>query len=143
MAELNVRLFALIPSSGDRTLQSHHCATEPRRPYIFYYSYIITNYIQFQIEIYESNDGNFLSAGEMPLPALYSMMSLIFFLSAGFWTFILKTSRHKVYRIHILMCVLVYLKAMSLAFHGINYHFIQTRGEHVTAWAILYYITHL
>ncbi|XP_045510438.1 protein GPR107 [Colias croceus] len=95
------------------------------------------------IEIYESNDGNFLSAGEMPLPALYSMMSLIFFLSAGFWTFILKTSRHKVFRIHIIMCVLVYLKAMSLAFHGINYHFIQTRGEHVTAWAILYYITHL
>ncbi|XP_045458260.1 protein GPR107 [Melitaea cinxia] len=99
--------------------------------------------INVMIEIYESNDGNFLSAGEMPLPALYSMMSLIFFLSAGFWTFILKTSRHKVYRIHIIMCVLVYLKAMSLAFHGINFHFIQTRGEHVTAWAILYYITHL
>ncbi|KAL0902188.1 hypothetical protein ABMA27_000120 [Loxostege sticticalis] len=96
------------------------------------------------IEIYESNSGdNFLSAGEMPLPALYSMMSLIFFLSAGFWTFILRTSRHPVYRIHIIMCVLVYLKALSLAFHGINYHFIQTRGEHVTAWAILYYITHL
>ncbi|XP_026316354.1 protein GPR107 isoform X2 [Hyposmocoma kahamanoa] len=95
------------------------------------------------IEIYESNDGNFLSAGEMPLPALYSMMSLIFFLSAGFWTFLLRTSRHTVYRIHIIMCVLVYLKALSLAFHAINYHFIQTRGEHVTAWAILYYITHL
>ncbi|CAG9558483.1 unnamed protein product [Danaus chrysippus] len=99
--------------------------------------------INVMIEIYESNDGNFLSAGEMPLPALYSMMSLIFFLSAGFWTFILKTSRNKVYRIHIIMCVLVYLKAISLAFHGINYHFIQTRGEHVTAWAILFYITHL
>ncbi|XP_011556070.3 protein GPR107 [Plutella xylostella] len=100
--------------------------------------------INMMIEIFESNeDGNFLSAGEMPLPALYSMMSLIFFLSAGFWTFILRTSRHPVYRIHIIMCVLVYLKAISLAFHGINYHFIQTRGEHVTAWAILYYITHL
>ncbi|XP_049884726.1 protein GPR107 [Pectinophora gossypiella] len=99
--------------------------------------------VNVMIEIYESNDGNFLSAGEMPLPALYSMMSLVFFLSAGFWTFILKTSRHPVYRIHIIMCVLVYLKALSLAFHAINYHFIQTRGEHVTAWAILYYITHL
>ncbi|XP_013149519.1 PREDICTED: protein GPR107 [Papilio polytes] len=99
--------------------------------------------INVMLEIYESNDGNFLSAGEMPLPALYSMMSVIFFLSAGFWTFILKTSRHRVYRIHIIMCVLVYLKALSLAFHAINYHFIQTRGEHVTTWAILYYITHL
>lgn len=96
-----------------------------------------------QIEIFESNAGNFLSAGEMPLPALYSMMSLVFFLCAGFWTFILKTSRHPVYRIHIIMCILVYLKALSLAFHGINYHFIQVRGEHVTAWAIMFYITHL
>ncbi|KPJ00590.1 Protein GPR107 [Papilio xuthus] len=30
--------------------------------------------INVMLEIYESNDGNFLSAGEMPLPALYSMM---------------------------------------------------------------------
>ncbi|XP_063546592.1 protein GPR107 [Cydia strobilella] len=103
----------------------------------------VTPAMNFVIEIYESNDGNFLSAGEMPLPALYSTMSLIFLLSAGFWTFILKSSKHPVYRIHILMCVLAYLKALSLAFHGINYYFIRTRGEHVTAWAILYYITHL
>lgn len=95
------------------------------------------------VYIYESNDGNFLSAGEMPLPVLYTTMSCIFFLSAAIWTFILNTSRQPVYRIHIIMCVLVYLKALSLAFHGINYHFIKTRGEHVTAWAILFYITHL
>lgn len=99
--------------------------------------------INMIVEIYESNDGNFLSAGEMPLPVLYSMMSMVFFLSAILWTSILKTSRQPVYRIHIIMCVLVYLKALSLAFHGINFHFIKTRGEHVTAWAILFYITHL
>ncbi|KOB67351.1 Uncharacterized protein OBRU01_19946, partial [Operophtera brumata] len=99
--------------------------------------------INMLIEIYESNAGNYLSAGEIPLPTLYAMMSLIFFLSGNLWTYILKTSRQPVFRIHIIMCVLVYLKALSLAFHGINYHFIQTRGEHVTAWAILFYITHL
>ncbi|KAF9791492.1 hypothetical protein SFRURICE_010966 [Spodoptera frugiperda] len=101
------------------------------------------DYYNTSVEIYESNAGNFLSAGEMPLPALYSMMSLIFLTCAALWTFILRTSRQPVYRIHIIMCVLVYLKALSLAFHGINYHFIQTKGEHVTAWAILFYITHL
>ncbi|KAL4717442.1 hypothetical protein ACJJTC_000591 [Scirpophaga incertulas] len=131
--------FALLVASekeeGLYNLYFHNCPHEDKGT---------VSTVSAMIEIYESNNGdNFLSAGEMPLPALYSMMSMIFLLSAGFWTFILRSSQHPVYRIHIIMCVLAYLKAMSLAFHGINYHFIQTRGEHVTAWAILYYITHL
>ncbi|KAK1118582.1 hypothetical protein K0M31_014888 [Melipona bicolor] len=99
--------------------------------------------LDFTIQISEINNGNFLSAGEMPLPILYFVMSLLFFLSGCFWVFILKRSKHPVFKIHYLMAVLVHLKAMSLFFHGINYHFIQTKGEHVAAWAILYYITHL
>ncbi|XP_076681740.1 protein GPR107 isoform X1 [Andrena cerasifolii] len=99
--------------------------------------------LDFSIQISEINSGNFLSAGEMPLPALYFMMALLFFLSGCFWVFILKKSEHPVFKIHYLMAVLVYLKSLSLLFHGINYHFIQTKGEHVAAWAILYYITHL
>ncbi|XP_015429896.1 PREDICTED: protein GPR107 isoform X2 [Dufourea novaeangliae] len=99
--------------------------------------------LDFTVQISEINSGNFLSAGEMPLPALYFMMALLFFLSGCFWVFILKKSKHPVFKIHYLMAVLVYLKSLSLLFHGINYHFIQTKGEHVAAWAILYYITHL
>lgn len=99
--------------------------------------------VNMVIELFESNKNNYLSAGEIPLPILYTVMALVFLISAVIWTYILKTSIQPVYRIHIIMSVLVYLKVLSLAFHGINYHFIQTRGEHVTAWAILYYITHL
>lgn len=99
--------------------------------------------LQFDVDIEEKNGQNYLSAGEMPLPALYFMMSLLFFLSGLFWVFILKKSKHPVFKIHYLMAVLVFLKSLSLLFHGINYHFIQTKGEHVEAWAILYYITHL
>ncbi|XP_063244645.1 protein GPR107 [Bacillus rossius redtenbacheri] len=103
----------------------------------------ITKAVDFTIEIQEVNDRNYLSAGEMPLPALYFMMALLFFLSGCFWVFILKKSKNPVYKIHYLMAILVYLKSLSLMFHSINYYFIQTKGEHVTTWAILYYVAHL
>jgi len=45
------------------------------------------------LEIEENNSGNYLSAGEMPLPALYFMMSVLFFLSGCFWLFILHKSK--------------------------------------------------
>ncbi|XP_053658310.1 protein GPR107 [Anopheles marshallii] len=99
--------------------------------------------LNFNVDIEENNSGNYLSAGEMPLPALYFMMSVLFFLSGLFWVFILRKSKHPLFKIHYLMGVLVFLKSLSLMFHAINYHFIEVQGEHVEAWAILYYITHL
>jgi hypothetical protein len=54
----------------------------------------VPNYsLFFDVDIEEKNQGNFLSAGEMPLPALYFMMSLIFFLSGLFWVFILRKTK--------------------------------------------------
>ncbi|RZF32592.1 hypothetical protein LSTR_LSTR011039 [Laodelphax striatellus] len=100
--------------------------------------------VDFSVHITEVNRGdNYLSAGEMPLPTLYFMTSLLFCMSGIFWVVILKKSKHPVFKIHYLMAVLVFLKSLSLLFHAINYHFIETKGEHVATWAILYYITHL
>ncbi|KAF7279732.1 protein GPR107 [Rhynchophorus ferrugineus] len=99
--------------------------------------------VNFEIEIIERNSENYLSAGEMPLPALYCMMSILFFLSGMFWVFLLKQSKHPVFKIHYMMAVLVFLKAVSLAFHGVNYHYIERLGFHLTTWAILFYIAHL
>ncbi|KAK4872430.1 hypothetical protein RN001_014459 [Aquatica leii] len=99
--------------------------------------------LNFEIQITEENVGNFLSAGEMPLPALYCTMAVLFLLSGAFWVFLLRQSKHPVFKIHYLMAALVFLKALSLAFHGMNYHFIERLGVHLATWAVLYYIAHL
>ncbi|XP_050590843.1 protein GPR107 isoform X2 [Bombus affinis] len=133
----NTSFSMYIASAGEQGLYNlyfHNCQN---------YKYDSQVALDFTVQISEINNGNFLSAGEMPLPALYFMMALLFFLSGCFWVFILKKTKHPVFKIHYLMAILVYLKSLSLLFHGINYHFIQTKGEHVAAWAILYYITHL
>jgi len=100
--------------------------------------------VTFSIKIEEKNSDSYLSAGEMPLPALYQMLAILFFLSGCFWVFILKkTGSQQVFRIHWIMASLVFLKSLSLFFHGVNYNKIATHGIHVETWAVLYYITHL
>lgn len=100
--------------------------------------------VDFTIAIEEKNNDNYLSAGEMPLPALYQMLSILFFLSGCFWVFILKKNgSEQVFRIHWIMAALVFLKSLSLFFHGVNYNKIAANGIHMESWAILYYITHL
>jgi len=101
--------------------------------------------LDFEIKIEEKNRGeNYLSAGEMPLPALYQMLSILFLLTGCFWVFILKKNgSEQVFRIHWIMAALVFLKSLSLFFHGVNYAKIAANGHHIETWAVLYYITHL
>ena len=85
--------------------------------------------VDFTIMIEEKNSDSYLSAGEMPLPALYQMLSILFFLSGCFWVFILKKNgTEQVFRIHWIMAALVFLKSLSLFFHGVNYNKIATNG---------------
>uniref|UniRef100_A0A8C1LTX0 G protein-coupled receptor 108 n=1 Tax=Cyprinus carpio TaxID=7962 RepID=A0A8C1LTX0_CYPCA len=85
------------------------------------------------------NPDGYLSAGEIPLPRLYISMAAIFFAAAVVWTYTL----YSVFKIHWLMAALAYTKAVSLLFHSINYHFINSEGHPIEGWAVMYYITHL
>ena len=88
--------------------------------------------VDFTILIEEKNSDSYLSAGEMPLPALYQMLSILFFLSGCFWVFILKKNgSEQVFRIHWIMAALVFLKSLSLFFHGVNYNKIATNGRSI------------
>lgn len=46
-----------------------------------------------QIDILERNEDSFLSAGEIPGPTLYLTWSIIYFLAAISWSYILKSSK--------------------------------------------------
>ncbi|XP_037399272.1 protein GPR108 [Pygocentrus nattereri] len=95
------------------------------------------------VHITEKNPAGFLSAAEIPLPRLYICMAAMFLTAAIVWTSTLLKHRYSVFKIHWLMASLAYIKAVSLVFHSINYHFINTEGRPIEGWAVMYYITHL
>ncbi|KAK7095551.1 protein GPR107-like [Littorina saxatilis] len=99
--------------------------------------------IDMTIMITEDNNGNFLTAGEMPVPAVYFTFSVLFFIAGVAWLSVLHRSKEDVYKIHYLMLVVVFVKSLSCLFHGVNMYFIQKTGIHEDAWAILWYIVYL
>nr|ACD80178.1 G protein-coupled receptor [Littorina littorea] len=99
--------------------------------------------IDMTIMITEDNNGNFLTAGEMPVPAVYFTFSVLFFIAGVAWLSVLRRSKEDVYKIHYLMLVVVFVKSLSCLFHGVNMYFIQKTGIHEDAWAILWYIVYL
>lgn len=51
--------------------------------------------------------------------------------------------REEVYKVHYLMTVLVFIKAGSLLFHGVNFYFISIHGHQQEGWAVVFYVLHL
>ncbi|KAL4648760.1 protein GPR108 [Arapaima gigas] len=120
-------------SEGLYNLNFHNCFN--RNPRSFPYS--------LSVEIVEKNPGGYLSAAEIPLPLLYIVMAAVFFSAAMVWVHMLLKHRFSVFKIHWLMAALAFTKSISLVFHSINYHFINTEGHPIEGWAVMYYITHL
>uniref|UniRef100_A0A673J9A5 Protein GPR108-like n=1 Tax=Sinocyclocheilus rhinocerous TaxID=307959 RepID=A0A673J9A5_9TELE len=121
-------------SQGLYNLDFHNClpaGSRTLRPY------------SLHVEITEKNPSGYLSAAEIPLPRLYISMATVFFAAAVVWTYTLLKYRYSVFKIHWLMAALAYTKAVSLLFHSINYHFINSEGHPIEGWAVMYYITHL
>ncbi|KAL2086385.1 hypothetical protein ACEWY4_017444 [Coilia grayii] len=95
------------------------------------------------VKIVERNPAGYLSAAEIPLPRLYISMAAVFFTAALIWVYTLIKHRYSVFKIHWLMAALAFTKSISLVFHSINFHFINTEGHPIEGWAVMYYITHL
>lgn len=106
-----------------------------------YASHTLTRF-NLSMMIVETNyPQNYLSAGAIPLPQMYFMLSVMFLLCGCGWVNFISSQKENTLRIHNLMTVLVFAKACSLLFHGINYHYISLDGQPVVTWAYLYYAT--
>ncbi|XP_028828071.1 protein GPR108 [Denticeps clupeoides] len=120
-------------TEGLYTLNFHYC--RPRTE--------VLNTYALSVKIVERNPGGYLSASEIPLPRLYICMAAVFFVAAVIWVYTLMKHRYSVFKIHWLMAALAFTKSISLVFHSINFHFINTEGHPIEGWAVMYYITHL
>ncbi|KAK0403825.1 hypothetical protein QR680_017141 [Steinernema hermaphroditum] len=100
--------------------------------------------VDFTVAIVEKNINTYLSAGDVAKPQLYLYMSFMFMVAGFVWAYtLIKSEREFVYRTHRLMTALVFIKALSLFFHGMNYYFVAVEGHQQEIWAFVYYITHL
>ena len=102
-----------------------------------------SNGIGLSVSMIEKNKDSFLSVGEMPFPNMYYSLFVFTLLFSIIWLIILCRSKENVFKVHYLMLVLMFIKAISLLFHGINYHFIDVHGEKEETFAILFYIIYL
>ncbi|XP_028305261.1 protein GPR108 [Gouania willdenowi] len=121
-------------AEGLYSLKFHYCQNRVPRFRLPY---------SFTVQVTEKNPDGFLSAAEIPLSRLYICMAAVFFAAAMVWVYTLMKHRYSVFKIHWLMAALAFTKSISLVFHSINYHFINTEGHPIEGWAVMYYITHL
>nr|CAB3250633.1 protein GPR107-like [Phallusia mammillata] len=98
--------------------------------------------VSVTIKIEEQNLNSYLSAGDMALPAMYGLMSCVFFITGVFWFLVICSNKGQVFTIHYLMGILMIVKALSIMFHAIDYYFIGRDGR-PEAWAVIFYIVHL
>ena len=60
----------------------------------------LTTTSNFAIYVVEKNLASYLSAGEIPLPAVFLSLALLFLFSAIFWTIILRRNGTELVRDH-------------------------------------------
>ncbi|KAJ9559135.1 hypothetical protein OSB04_013749 [Centaurea solstitialis] len=93
-------------------------------------------------ELYNTDGDNkrdYLSAGLTQLPFLYFVFSIAYFCFLGFWIGELKKHKESVHRIHILMGVLLAMKALNLICAAEDKHYVKVTGT-PHGWDVLFYI---
>ncbi|BBN07774.1 G protein-coupled receptor 107 [Marchantia polymorpha subsp. ruderalis] len=87
----------------------------------------------------KSNTPDYLPAGQTQLPKLFFSFFVIYVFLLGVWIYTCVKHRDTVHRIHILMGVLVFLKALNLVAEATEKSYIKKTGL-AHGWDIAFYI---
>lgn len=94
-------------------------------------------------ELYNLDDlgrvKDYLSAGLTQLPSLYFLFSLAYFAFLAFWIYFCLKNKTSVHQIHLLMSLLVAMKALNLLCAAEDKHYVKVTGT-PHGWDILFYI---
>ncbi|XP_028410942.1 protein GPR107-like isoform X2 [Dendronephthya gigantea] len=103
----------------------------------------IGNSVDMTITVVEENDGNYLSAGDAPLPMVFGFFAVVFSILSCIWFYILRQYWSETFKVHYLMFLLVLLKSLDVLLNAVNYYYIGRDGTKAESWAVLHYIAHL
>jgi len=83
-------------------------------------------------------NGDYLPAGDVQLPTAFGVVSVAFFSAGLVWVYLIKTEWDSVHKIHLLMLLLVFVKATSLALEAIRFHYLRLFNDGF-GWTTAYY----
>ncbi|XAR70102.1 hypothetical protein NMG60_11026857 [Bertholletia excelsa] len=87
----------------------------------------------------KSSTRDYLSAGRTVLPRVYFLLSVVYFVLAGVWIYVLHKKRLTAFQIHFFMLAVVILKALNLLCEAEDKSYVKRTGT-AHGWDVLFYI---
>ncbi|KAL7248242.1 hypothetical protein ACSBR2_003035 [Camellia fascicularis] len=135
--------FRDLSPSPHSSYNNSYAVTSPNEYNLFFSNCAPESQVSMNVhtELYNLDYGvkDFLSAGLTHLPTLFFLFSISYFAFLGFWIHICYTNKRSVHRIHLLMSVLILMKALNLISAAEDKHYVKVTGT-PHGWDVLFYI---
>ncbi|EPS67071.1 hypothetical protein M569_07703, partial [Genlisea aurea] len=121
-----------VKSAGEYSLVFANCARESKVS------------MEVITEVYNLDDSmkeNYLSVGLTQLPSLYFFFTVLYFTFLGYWIHFCYQNAKSVHRIHMLIGLLILMKALNMFSASEDMHYVEVTGT-PHGWDVLFYAFH-
>eukprot|EP00897_Mesotaenium_endlicherianum_P007397 jgi/Mesen1/6686/ME000343S05846 len=136
-------------NDGAKDLKSYTYNFKYQVPHAYEYSLFFANCqghavpsFDIDLKLFNVEGGgrnDYLPSGKTQLPKLYFIFFIAYMAAGAAWVYLCYAQRATVHRIHILMAVLIYLKALTVLSQAGEYAYIKATGA-PHGWNIAYYV---